>query len=212
MRPTVPMTALATRPAAERTPASIMKAPMKAAVVTGKPSAGVSAAYRTMSATAVASITGEMGSRSVSVRAGPRHSWTALAAQASPRPRRASRGQKPGPRLPSRATSSSERVAGYSAAARITPSSGATARRSDILLAQSELFDEAIEDVDLAGDPARELLRALVAVGSEVPLLGEFLPLRRVHCLLDGVGDHRDALGRRAFLGHDAAELRQRDL
>src|SRR3990167_5875672 len=130
---------------------------------------------------AVASFPREIGGRPSPVPArGPPtrarcHSSSPLAAHARARPSSASRGQNPGPSWPSRAMPSRLHVPGKSTAARTTPSSGAATRRAVISLPQPELLDEAVERVHLAGDPPAELLRPHVAIGREVPLLGELL-------------------------------------
>src|SRR5205085_5745637 len=136
------------------------------------------------------------------------HSSTSLARQPRARPTRASRGQNPGPRLP-RATASSPHVAGNRAAARATPTTGAIRRAGGTSLLETELFHQSIEGLHLAGHPLAEPLRPHVAVGREVPFLGELLPLRRLHRLAKRVGQSLHALGRRALAGDDAPELRQ---
>src|SRR5437867_2049540 len=171
---TVPSTALVASPAAERIPASAMKATMKATVASGKPSTGASAAYATISAMPPSSLAVEIGSGPSPVAApgcARRHSSAALARHPSASPSSASRGQKPGPRPPSRARSLSERVAGQSAAASTTPESGAATRQARMLLAQPELFYQMVERGHLAGHPLRERLRPLVGIGGEVPFL-----------------------------------------
>src|SRR3990172_1666245 len=141
-----------------------------------------------------------------------RHSSSIFPTHASARPPRASRGQNPGPSWPSRAIVSRPQVTGYSAIATATPPSGASRRRASMLLAQAELFDEPVERVHLARRPPAELGRPHVAVRREVPLLGELLPLRSVHRLLERLRHRLHPVGRRALPGHDAAELRQRDV
>src|SRR3989442_8833346 len=133
---------------------------------------------------------------------------TTLAAQARPRPTRTSRGQNPGPSCSPRATSSRPRVPAKSAAATITPASGATTRaRAGILLAEPELFDQPLECRRLAGDPRPELLVSHDAVLAHVPLVGELLPLGGLHRPREGIGQRLDALRRRALAGHQAAKL-----
>src|SRR5215470_13562569 len=136
-----------------------------------------------------------------------------LAAHARPRPMRTRRGQNPGPSCSARATSSRPRVAMKRATATITPTSGATTRaRAGILLAQPDVLDEPLERRRLAGDPRPELLVPHEAVRAHVPLLGELLPLRRLHRPREGVGQYLDALRRNAFARGEAPELRQRDV
>src|SRR2546428_3636042 len=138
---------------------------------------------------------------------------TPWAAQAGPGPTRRSRGQNPGPSCSPRATSSRPRVPAKSAAATITPASGATTRaRAGILLAEPELFDEPLQCRRLAGDPRPELLVSHDAVRAHVPLVSELLPLRRLHRPGEGIGQRLHALRRHALAGHQATKLRERDV
>src|SRR5213593_610558 len=138
---------------------------------------------------------------------------TTLAAHARPRPIKTRRGQNPGPSCSPRATSSRPRVAMKSTMATITPTSGATTRaRAGILLAKPEVLDEPLQRRRLAGDPRPELLVTHEAVRAHVPLLGELLPLRRLHRPRERAGQRLHALRRHAFPGGQAAELRQRDV
>src|SRR5713101_6493297 len=91
-------------------------------------------------------------------------------------------------------------------------SRAATRAREPMLLPEAELLDEALQRGHLAAHPAGEVRGALVGVRAEVPLLGELLPLGRLHRLLERVGQHLHAVGRRALPGDHAAELGQRDV
>src|SRR6266850_3887852 len=130
-----------------------------------------------------------------------RNSCNPLTRQASARPASTRRGQKAGLNCPGGATSPRPREASSSITATATPASGAAARRSAVtrLLLQPELSDEPVERVHLALREAREVLGAHVGIGREVPLVRELLPLRRVHRLPESVGEHTNAVRRRAL-------------
>src|SRR6185295_8484539 len=136
-----------------------------------------------------------------------RRSSRSFSRQARARPIRTRRGQKPGPSWPRGTMASSGQVEARSSAEPSTPASRAATRaREAMLLPQAELPDQALERGHLAAHPLREVRGALVGVGAEVPFLGELLPLRGLHRLVERVGEDLDALGRRALPRDDPAE------
>src|SRR5258705_13864550 len=142
-----------------------------------------------------------------------RRSSRSFSRQATARPIRTRRGQKPGPSWPRGTMASSVQVDAKSRPAPTTVASRAVTRaREAMLLAEAELPDEPLQRGDLPAHPLREVRGALVGVGAEVPLLREFLPLGALHRLVEGVPQDLDPVGRGAFLRHHAAELGQRDV
>src|SRR5882672_12378626 len=117
-----------------------------------------------------------------------RRSSRSRSRQPRARPIRTRRGQNPGPSRPRGTRASSGQVEAKSSPEPSTPASRAATRACEpMLLPQAELLDETLERGDLAAHPLREVRGALVGVGAEVPLLGELLPLGRLHRLVERV-------------------------